>query len=233
MTNTYSPEWYETFLDPIPAASTHSEVAFVERVLPSRSFPRLLDLCCGPGRHVALLAHRGYRVLGVDVNESAVRRARAACPQARFAVGDMRSLSALAETFDGVVNLWHSFGYYDDAANQDILQQVCGVLRQGGRAVFDIYNRDHFVRRPLVETTERGGRRIRTTRSWSGLRHRVLLEYDGRVGDEFEWRLYSPAEFRALCGAAGLRTLVECAWFDASTPASPEHARMQFVVERA
>ena len=201
-------------------------------MLPPHSFPRLLDLCCGPGRHASLLAHRGYQILGLDANESAVRRAQALCPDACFEVGDMRSLSSLPGPFDGVVNLWHSFGYYDDETNQAVVHQVREILRRSGRAIFDLYNRDHFATRPLIEVTERGGRRIRTTRSWRGLRQRVVLEYDGRIGEELEWRLYSPGEFHDLCAAAGLRTLVQCAWFDEATPVSPEHARMQFVVER-
>jgi SAM-dependent methyltransferase len=229
----YSNEWYDIFLDSVPAVSTRSEAAFVERYLPSHAFPLLLDLCCGPGRHAAMLAPRGYRILGLDANEGAVRRARAACAQGKFVVGDMRSLPALRETFDGAINLWHSFGYYDDATNQMIVRQVHDVLRPGGRAVFDIYNRQHFALRPREETTERNGRQIHTTRNWEGNRHRVTLAYDGRVGDVFEWRLYTPHEFEALCAAAGLRTLLACAWFDASLLPAAEHARMQFVVERS
>jgi len=231
--NAYSREWYETFLDPIPTATTRAEIVFVERQLPLVSFPAILDLCCGPGRHAAALSQIGYRVVGVDANESAVQIARARCPGASFTVCDMRSLDSLATSFDGVVNLWHSFGYFDDEANRDVLRQVRAVLRPGGRAVFDIYNREHFANRPTEEITERGGRQIRTARSWSGSRHRVALEYDGVPGDHFEWRLYSPSEFREQCTSAALETLLACAWFDEATPPSPEHARMQFVVERA
>ena len=233
MTNFYSREWYETFLESIPVDTTRAEVAFVVRHLPVNSFPAVLDLCCGPGRHASALAKCGYQVLGVDANEKAVRSARAACAGAAFEVCDMRSLDSLGSFFDGVVNLWHSFGYFDDATNLMVLRQVYAVLRPGGRAIFDIYNREHFVSRPLEETNERGGRRVRTTRSWDGPRHRVVLEYDGRRGDQFEWRLYSAPEFRELCTCAGLETLIECAWFDESIPASSANARMQFVVQRA
>ena len=233
MDNAYSREWYLTFLEPIPTESTRTEITFVERQLPPRSFPTILDLCCGPGRHAAALSQIGYRVLGVDLNESAIEIARARCPGASFAVCDMRALDSLTTSFDGVVNLWHSFGYFDDEANRDVLRQVRAVLRPGGRAIFDVYNREHFEKRPAEEIAERGGRRIRTTRSWSGHRHRVALEYDGVPGDHFEWRLYSPDEFREQFASAGLETHVACAWFDEAIPPSAEHARMQFVVERA
>jgi SAM-dependent methyltransferase len=231
--NEYSREWYETFLDPIPSGATGIEVSFVGRQLPVDDFRFVLDLCCGPGRHAAEFAGRGYRILGVDMNEHVVRRARANCPEASFESRDMRDLASLAGPFDAVVNLWHSFGYFDDETNVEILRQVWVLLRPGGRAIFDIYNRDHFVGLPPEELAERGGRQIRTQRSWNGSRHRVSLEYDGAPGDDFEWRLYSPEEFRAACSSVGLESLVECAWFDESKPPSAEHARMQFVVARA
>src|SRR5262249_24100095 len=122
---------YETFLESIPVETTRAEVSFIERQLPVNSFPVILDLCCGPGRHASALAERGYRILGVDVNERVVRDARTACPSAAFEVCDMRSLDSLCRSFDGVVNLWHSFGYFDDETNLVVLRQVCAVLRPG------------------------------------------------------------------------------------------------------
>jgi SAM-dependent methyltransferase len=231
--NEYSKEWYETFLDPIPAGATGIEVYFVNRQLPVDDFGSVLDLCCGPGRHAAQLVGLGYRILGVDVNEHVVRRARSTCPKASFETCDMRNLGSLDGPFDAVVNLWHSFGYFDDETNLDVLRQVRMLLRPGGRAIFDIYNRDHIAGLPREELAGCGGRRIRTQRSWTGRRHRVSIEYDDGPGDNFEWRLYSPDEFRAACSSVGLSSVLECAWFDESKRPSPEHARMQFVVARA
>lgn len=231
VTNDYSDSWYATFLNSIIPESTRSEVDFVARFIPAASHPYLLDLCCGSGRHATSLVEKGYQIMGVDANAQAIERARAACPQGRFVVGDMRALTVLGETFDGVVNLWHSFGYFDDETNQEILRQVHDVLRPGGRAIFDIYNRDHFGRRPAVEIAERAGKIVHTSRSWDGPRQRVTLSYDGAVQDTFEWRLYSPREFEDACRAADLQPIVTCAWCDESIPAAPEHARMQFVLE--
>lgn len=233
VSNRYSDAWYDIFLDTIPAESTQAEVAFIERHLPPDEFSHLLDLCCGCGRHAVHLARRGYRLFGLDASARAIAEAQVSCPQGRFQVGDMRQLDTLERTFDGVLNLWQSFGYFDDETNRAVLRQVRDVLRPGGRALFDIYNRDHFVQRPLQEETERGGRTIRTTRIWRGARQRVILHYDGTAGDVFEWRLYTPPEFQALCDDLGLHTLLACAWFEEDTPPAPQHARMQFVLERS
>jgi SAM-dependent methyltransferase len=232
--NEFSTEWYEIFLEPISRESTEAEIELIERQLPPAAFPTLLDVCCGPGRHACLLAARGYRTMGVDANPAAIARAeREAAAGTSFRVLDMRELHSLEERFDGVTNLWHSFGYFDDAANEAVLRQMGERVRPGGRVVIDLYNRDHLETLPLLETYERAGRIVRSRRSWFGSRHRVELEYDAGGRDEFEWRLYTPSEFRALATAAGLRVLVACAWFRESLSPSAEHARMQFVLEPA
>jgi len=231
--NRFSPEWYRTFLDLIPSEQTEIELAFVERHLPLVTYPFVLDLCCGPGRHAASLVRRGYRVLGVDSNRNAVARARADAPQgATFEVLDMRQLDSIHGRFDAVVNLWHSFGYFDDATNEEILRQVYAKLRSGGRAILDVYNREHLVSLPSAEWGERGGTRFEAQRTWSGSRLTVTLRYASGGSDEFEWRIYAPAELSEICSSAGFLPILSCALFDDSLEPSADYARMQFVLER-
>jgi SAM-dependent methyltransferase len=232
--NEFSNDWYAIFLDPISPEQTEAELAFLERQLPASRFPRLLDVCCGPGRHALALAARGYQVLGVDANAEAVSRASASAPPgARFRALDMRALDSLAESFDAVTNLWHSFGYFDDATNRDVLRQMASRLAPNGRLVLDVYNRDHIAKLPLRESYERGGRRVSSERSWNGPRHCVRLGYEGGGGDEVEFRLYTPNELLALGESVGLRLALACAWFRESLPPSADHARMQLLFERA
>jgi SAM-dependent methyltransferase len=262
----FSARWFATFLAPIPPERTEAEVDFVVRHLPPVRFPRLLDLCCGPARHARGLAARGFQVVGVDRHEPAIEAARALrIAGAEFHAGDMRALDALlpGAAFDGIVNLWHSFGYFDDETNQAVLRSLARLVRPGGRAIFDIYNRDHMVGLPSREVAERDGLTIETTRRWEGNRLTVHLRYSDAAAreanadhsdaqsenradrreiredstaaageDRFEWRLYTPAEFQQACEDAGFACLVACAWFDDQRPASSEHARMQFVLER-
>ena len=229
--NAFSREWYEIFLAPIPAESTETEAAFVARQLPPAEFPRLLDVCCGPGRHAAALCARGYRVLGIDANADAVARARLAAPGAEFRTLDMRALGELEADFDGVTNLWHSFGYFDEPTNLAVLRSMRARLRPGGRLVLDVYNRDHFLAMPAEEIAQRNGETVTTRRSWSGARLRVELAYARGGGDTFEWHLYTPEELAGALESVGLRVRLACAWFREELAPSAEHARMIFVAE--
>jgi hypothetical protein len=105
-------------------------------------------------------------------------------------------------------------------------------LRPGGRAIIDVYNREHMRNVSEHETAERGGVSVRTKRSWSGKRLRVTLTYGTGAGDDFDWHTYTPEELQDVARSAGLEPLLACAWFNEDIPASAEHARMQLVLER-
>jgi SAM-dependent methyltransferase len=232
--NEFSSTWYTLFLETMPAAASEAETVFVVRHLPPAQIPVLLDLCCGSGRHPARFAAQGYQLLGIDQNAAAIGTAQQlALPGCRFAVHDMRHVAALPETFDGVVNLWHSFGYFDDATNADVLRQIHNKLRPGGRFVLDMYNRDALRRAPAIQHFEKGGIAVTSSYTWAGKRLTCSLSYDdGSTGDTFEWRLYTPDEIQTLAARLGFHCIVVCAWFNEHLAPSAEHTRMQFVFER-
>jgi 2-polyprenyl-3-methyl-5-hydroxy-6-metoxy-1,4-benzoquinol methylase len=78
---------------------------------------RVLDLCCGPGRHSVALAKMGAEVTGVDRSAFLLERAAAHALANNVEVEgvhqDMRQFIR-AESFDLVLNMFTSFGYFDD-----------------------------------------------------------------------------------------------------------------------
>jgi len=229
----FTPGWYSTFLDEIPKEHSAAEVALVARQMPSDEYPTLLDVACGPGRRASMLSAKGCTVVGIDNNAGAVEAAeRKAIPRATFTVLDMRRVSQIGQTFDGALNLWHSFGYYDDTTNAGIIRGMYNTLREGGRVVFDIYNRDHMRTLPAVETSKRNGVAIVTHRSWQDDRMRCEIAYEDAPPDILEWKLFAPDEFADLAKENGFSTVLRCAWFDESLAPSAEHARMQFMFEK-
>lgn len=233
MNNRYSPTWYELFMEPISLHQSEAEVAWVARQLPLPPFHRVLDLCCGTGRHTRLLAARGYDVTGVDWNPQALAQARAADPQGCYLEADMRQLGPLAGEWDAVLCLWQSFGHFSEAENQAVLRQMAQTLRPGGRLILDIYHRGFFAQHQGVRSFERGGVSVVETKRMQGSRLMVHLAYPGTEGhDQFEWHLYTPDEIVEMASTMALRCLIRCTEFDERLAPSTNQPRMQLVWER-
>ena len=115
----------------------------------------ILDLNCGIGRHSIELGKRGVKVLGTDLSSLYIKIAgeRASkeglADRVRFKTADMRRIASTLSgegLFDGIVNLYTSFGYYDDKTNASVLRQCLKLVRPGGFFALEIMNRDWIVR---------------------------------------------------------------------------------------
>ena len=156
--NTYSNHWFELFPITVPAAQTAREIDFLARNLFQPAYKTVLDVCCGTGRHARELSALGYRVTGFDANEYALELARRTDPDTNYVQGDMRELDALTETFDAVLCLWQSFGYFDDETNANVLAQMARRANPRGCVILDIYNRAYFETRQGGNLVTRGGK---------------------------------------------------------------------------
>lgn len=111
---------------------------------------RVLDCCCGTGRHSLELARRGFRVTGVDWTFAYLQRARAQAAaaglKADFIQCDVRSL-CLRERYDCAINMFTSFGYFEaDEDNLRILRSVRDILVKGGRLLIETEGKEVMAR---------------------------------------------------------------------------------------
>ncbi len=234
MPNEFSDTWFEVFLDSIDPAQTDIEVDFLVRQLPLPRYERVVDLCCGSGRHARPLAARGYRVTGVDNNMTALSAARRAGPrEVSYIEGDMRDRNAIAQATDAVLCMWQSFGYFDEATNEGILANLSNKLRAEGRFILDVYNRDYFETRLGTERVLRGGEEVTQLRTMNGNRLTVDLSYsNSNDTDQFGWYLFSPAELEHVGRRHGLAAVAICADWDEEIAPSPNKGRMQLVFQK-
>jgi SAM-dependent methyltransferase len=226
-THTYSRQWFTTFLGHIDESVVRREVAFITRQIGRSKL--VLDLCCGPGRHTAPLAEQGYGLVGLDVDETALRDARRRAPASAFIRADMRRLPLASSSLDAVLCMWQSFGHFDADTNVAALAEMARVLRPRGRLLLDVYHRDFHAGHLGERTIERDGSRVREQRSMSNERLRAVLTYDDGSNDVFDWQLYVPDELAELGSRSGLKLQLACAEFEEATPASAAYARMQLV----
>jgi SAM-dependent methyltransferase len=231
--NHYSLNWYEFFLENIDPGLTEKEASFIRRQLPNPPYRLILDACCGRGRHASLLAENGYLINGIDLNSSALKLAKKRVPQATFIRMDIRHLDALRTDFDGIVNLWQSFGYDEPAANLGLLRLFSSKLRLGGRLVLDVYQRGFFENHQSERRFEHDGIQVVEHKTLRSGRLTVRLEYPPPIPDDtYEWQLYIPQELIRLARGVGLKCTLVCAGFEEDQPASPEIPRMQLVFEK-
>lgn len=123
---------------------TRSEVDLFVSTLNLPPDARILDLCCGQGRHTLELARRGFaNVEGFDRSHYLIQKAkttaRSSGLRARFREGDARKLPYNADSFDVVLMLGNSFGYFETVQDDArVLREIFRVLRPSGRLLIDV-----------------------------------------------------------------------------------------------
>ena len=202
--------------------TAHEVDAFL-RAVPLARDARILDLCCGQGRHLIELASRGYSALsGVDRSRYLVRVARRRARQGNFNIdfheGDARKFRAKVGGFDCVTMLGNSFGFFErDTDDLEVLKSVIRVLKSGGTLYLDIADgawlKEHYERRSWEwidknqfvcreRTLSEDGRRL--------VSREVVTHADqGVVADQFyAERLYTRDQIRVLLERAGFQNVV-------------------------
>jgi len=169
-------EWFESwFGEEYVALYPHRNDAEAERAvsliadtLAGRDVRRVLDLACGSGRHARFLGQKWW-TSGVDLSEVLLRMAQRSNSPARLVRADIRALPYRGESFDLVVNLFTSFGYFEtDLEHEQVIRDLAQVTRSGGTFVIDYLNARQ-VRESLVPYDETSifGRRIEQRRQIS------------------------------------------------------------------
>ena len=229
--NTYSAEWFEHFHVGIPAARTEQEAAFVQNVCPLPEYTRVLDVCCGMGRHARALAARGYTVTGIERDSRAVEEARRMGGGPTYLKGDVLDYQPTANSFDALILLSHSFGYFDPGTNGDLLARLAIALHPGGRVVLDLWNPDFFRTRLEPRRFDLPAGSVLETKRMEADRLFTRLDYPGGGHDAFEFQTFTTAEMAAFARPLGLMLTTACTNFDAAFPPSPDQPKIQFVLE--
>ncbi len=199
------------------AAITDREVDLLVDILQPAPEARILDLCCGQGRHTLGLARRGFdQATGLDRSHYLITRARGTARKeglnVSFREGDARKLPWPTDHFDFVLILGNSFGYFESRNDdQTVLREIRRILKPTGKLLLDLTDGD-FMRARFEP------------RSWEWIdknyfvcRERSLTDDDrlisrevithvskGVISDQFyAERLYSEPQMRDLLKECG------------------------------
>lgn len=198
---------------------TKKEISFLEKALPLKKRYKILDLCCGHGRHTLELARRGYDATGLDYSayELALARAEAARKKlaVRFVRGDARNFR-VGQKFDVITNLFtSSFGYGPLTDSIKNLESISRHLKKGGYFVLDTMNALYITLNYKAKETERLGGLIRKSfRHFDPLTYinredSVIIGAKGKILKRAHTsvRIFTYPEIRDLLVSAGLKPL--------------------------
>ncbi|MGH0945622.1 class I SAM-dependent methyltransferase [Bacillus mycoides] len=115
-----------------------------------KSKSKILDLCCGNGRHSRWIEKQGFQVTGVDLSTALLQEAIRLSPaQILYLSCDMRSLPFTSE-FDLIIQLFTSFGYFsNDEENNLVLKNVYKSLKMNGYYILDYLN-PNYIKKNII-----------------------------------------------------------------------------------
>jgi SAM-dependent methyltransferase len=195
---------------------TEQEVDQIIKLSGIKKGAKILDLCCGIGRHSLEFTRRGYNVIGVDLTEEylakARRKAKAEGLKVQFVRDDMRRF-CLLDGFDAAINMFTAFGYFENPLeDRRVLTNVYCSLRKGGTLLIDFMGKEVIARIfRQREWYEDNGRTIlrehKIRQDWSWVDNRwIILENGKRREFSFGHRIYSAAEIASLLKDCGFKS---------------------------
>jgi ubiquinone/menaquinone biosynthesis C-methylase UbiE len=211
MTEWYE-EWFgEDYLRLYPHrddADARRAVALIARSIHLQPGWRVLDVACGAGRHARAFVEAGARCFGLDLSATLLLVARGVT-DAPLIRADMRQLPVRPASMHLTVNLFTSFGYFDqDAEHRTALEEMISTVQPGGWFVIDFLN-PAAVRRELVpeEMVHLPGQTVQVTRSVSPDGRYVCKSIRAPEGKHYleRVRLFEPEQISAMLESTGVR----------------------------
>jgi len=223
---------------------THHEIDMFSEILKLPLEDRILDLCCGQGRHSLELARRGYKQIeGLDRSHCLIQKAKRSAQKeglhVRFREGDARKLPYPADTFDAVLILGNSFGYFETVKDDlRVLKEVFRILKPWGKLLVDVtdgqhvkknfqprswewIDKNHFVCRERSLSVD--GQRLIS-------REVITHVEDGVLADQFyAERLYTRESLQKLMEQAGF---VDCVCHASFSPDSQRNQDLGMMQRR-
>lgn len=158
-----NPDWWKKIFNSLylktdadivdDASITKQEIDTFSSILQLETDSHILDLCCGQGRHTLELARRGLKnVEGLDRSHYLIQRAKNSAKKeslgVRFKEGDARKTPYTSDTFDAVMLLGNSFGYFE-TSDEDlrVLKEVRRILKPRGKILLDVADGSYLKER--------------------------------------------------------------------------------------
>ena len=200
---------------------TIGECDFIEKEIKFDKSLKILDVGCGTGRHAIELTKRGYKVIGIDLSESQLKRAREKAEANNlsidFQLQDARNLPFDCEFDLAVMICEGGFSLMEtDEMNYDILKNVTKALKPQAKFIFTTSNGlfpvFHSVNEFYASVQEEGNSTCKSNSfDLMTFRDHSIVEFEDDSGNkqtlECNERLYVPCEITWLLKSLGYKII--------------------------
>lgn len=201
----------------IKDGQVHSQIRLLENILPVLiESERVLDVGCGTGRHLRVLAERGISCLGVDSKKEFIEVARKECakiPQAKYICADYRDLAkhCQTESFDVALSLFGSIGHVPWNDEVRLFQDIGSSLKSGGYFILQHENiiwhaqkyDDHWWYE-IGDLVRLGHSMFNATSGLLEVEEKLFRNSEAHKSKHWSVRIYALSEIAALFSQAGL-----------------------------
>ena len=119
------------------------EVGEIMNKTSASSQSKILDIGCGTGHHVAELSGRSIDVIGIDISQSMIKKAKANYPDYQFQVKDAtKSQNFEPDTFTHILCMYFTIYYIQDKAV--FFENCYNWLMPGGYLIVHLVDRKNF-----------------------------------------------------------------------------------------
>ncbi len=199
---------------------TRSEVENFCKIVEISKESRILDVCCGQGRHSIELARKGYNnIEGIDRSYYLIQKAKENAKKEnltlKFREGDARKLPYPNDTFDVVMVLGNSFGYFETIQDDlRVLKEIFRVLKPWGKILIDFTDGEYLAKHYQPRSWEWIDKKLFVCRERAlSLDKQRLISREvinhvekGLLADQFyAERLYNQESLRELIESAGFQ----------------------------
>ncbi|MCW9065916.1 MAG: methyltransferase domain-containing protein [Ignavibacteriaceae bacterium] len=192
-------------------------VELITKNINLKSNSKILDMACGSGRHAIIFAKKRFDVTAVDLSERLLSEAKENSDQNSvkidFVLTDILDFET-TRRFNLALNLFTSFGYFDDDEdNFRVILKAYDLLTDGGYFVIDYFNKNYLLKN-LIPTSvfSENGLRITQNRliEANRVRKNIFIESNGSTQEFYESvRLYSYEEMITYIKKAGFNIFNE------------------------
>lgn len=209
-------EWWKEYFSNYYALTAFSmnnsakkEVDFILNKLNLGSGSRVLDMCCGYGRHAVEIAKKGnYEVVGVDYSEHLINLAKERSKMMKlnnltYIKGDIRTFKPQKQ-FQLVLNLFISIGFFDEENNILAFKNLCESVQKNGSLVLELHNYKNVKFKTYEKQRVPGGYIFETKRFLDERNSTLIVERLVTKGSEskqyrMQIRIYTLEEILNIC----------------------------------